>query len=343
MQTAILSCEYLISPALVEKEILLEQIQGLIELNQLMNNGNLTPVLENGMIDKLIARGSYPAEGIFKNNISKCGLTEYSAKDVAKTVNSILNRALLCESEIPDRALEWRDREFVPVFSHIESDRQAELHGLIEGAATANKIEKYDLAVLFYCAINKFREVSVRGFITCAYPELGFDLPYYFDESVSIFESYKQYISSLDYYAIYARATGPDSLKFSLYVGALQRLHQKGMPLSKVSYDQIYIGTRFWESLKINQCLPDQGFAHATLDAVVDVLASYKSDRPKIFETSAGSGEARTKDRCHAYRVHVTKSGVALRLMFWIDSEENIELANVGPKQELKIHDPDFI
>jgi hypothetical protein len=343
MQTAILSCEFLMSPASADESVILEQIESLIEIKQLISSGDVAPILEDDALGKLTERSMYPSDGIFKGNMSRCNVAAFSSKDVTTAVNAILTHGSSCASTIPERLLEWTSRLFDPVFSKIPFDRKLELEELLERTATANRIDQLDLGVLFHCAINKFSTVDVRGTITSAYPETGLPLPFDFDEPVSIYRSYKQYLASMDYHSIFDRVTAARDLRFCFYAGGLNKLKSKGQPLSNLSLNQIYIGTNFFESLKLNQSLPYQNFSYVTLDTVVDVLASYKVEQLTVFETSAGSGEARRRGSCTAFRVHVTKSAVALRLMFWVDDEGNIELANVGPKNELKICGPDYL
>lgn len=147
-------------------------------------------------------------------------------------------------------------------------------------------------------------------------------------------------MATLDHHELFGRATDDFHFKLSFYVGALRKAKLQGLSLSDISLDNFDLGPEFSNSMWKNQCGPGSTFAGVFVDTVSDLLMGHPKNPASIFRKSATSDEARTHGDFTGYRMHVTKSGLALRLMFWRDSQGLLVLANVGPKQELLIEKP---
>jgi hypothetical protein len=100
-------------------------------------------------------------------------------------------------------------------------------------------------------------------------------------------------------------------------------------------------GNNFWPSIKRNGGGKDGAFAHAIFSTCADVISERGTVDIKPFH-----GGVRDKNDAPqlskaggflAFRAHITKSGPALRLMFWRNGRDEYELSRVGPKRELEI------
>lgn len=92
------------------------------------------------------------------------------------------------------------------------------------------------------------------------------------------------------------------------------------------------VGEGFFDSLGRNQASGRGAFANTTRERCAQLLGG-------IFQGHVGDfGEERLSDRSAAKRVHIGKAHQALRLMYWLSPDGEIEFANIGPKRELLIH-----
>lgn len=340
MSEAVLSTDFIVSPAWCNEDVLEARIADLVEMRKLI--GGLAGVcIEDNAVEDLAAAGLFPAEGLFRKNLARCEVTAYSAKDVSKVVNSILSTVPAASSIFPELLVDWEDRLLEPKFDKIDPARQHQLDTLLEKLSVMNFFMLSRASLIHACNKNNFRKVELKGKVTTLYPDEGIALPVDVDSGTDILISCREYLATCDGMRLYLAAETPEDLKRAFFVGALHALRERGEDLASLAFDRFHVGRRFLASLKMNQCLEAQQFGGALYQAVVAVLADHKSSRFNRFMTTRGGAIPRTNATYTAYREHVTKAGVGLRLMFWRDGEGNIVLANVGPKQELVIHAPE--
>lgn len=68
------------------------------------------------------------------------------------------------------------------------------------------------------------------------------------------------------------------------------------------------------------------------------VLGIPKNTLNEFRENSKATSKQRVReDGALAFRTHLTKKGIGLRLMFWKKQNGTIEFANIGDKDELEI------
>jgi hypothetical protein len=95
------------------------------------------------------------------------------------------------------------------------------------------------------------------------------------------------------------------------------------------------LGTNFYASLSRYEAASSGKFAFRVLETCAQVVLGICAGEISDF------GEVRHSDRATSHRVHVSKRGIGLRLMFWRRSSGLIEFANIGPKHELRIEGGD--
>lgn len=97
------------------------------------------------------------------------------------------------------------------------------------------------------------------------------------------------------------------------------------------------IGTKFLYSLNINQALHGGRFASEVARTCSEIVSTTFNGHCALFG-KPGTRVARACDGGTAYRCHITKGALGLRMMYW-DMGTHIEFANIGPKFELIIEE----
>lgn len=83
-----------------------------------------------------------------------------------------------------------------------------------------------------------------------------------------------------------------------------------------IDWDDFKIGRFFVKSLKENQSFQEQQYSSVVYSSIVNLLADTGANEIKPFYTTATSSVQRKSGDFLAYRVHITKAGRALRLLF---------------------------
>jgi hypothetical protein len=99
-------------------------------------------------------------------------------------------------------------------------------------------------------------------------------------------------------------------------------------------------GDSFLESLRKWDALGDRAYSNSVFEASARIVANMEKYEAKEMRSRSAGGKERPKvrsDGARAFRTHLSKSGVAMRLMFWRLANGSIEFANIGPKGELEI------
>lgn len=340
MSIAILSCEFLISPATCNEGQVEDQITDLIEAAKCVDDGANPPVLEPNALERLITAGKYPTEGLFKSNLARCEIDTYSSKDVARIVNLIISKAGDMHDIVEQRLTEWTKKNIMPALVETWPNRAKELENLFEHIALQDELGGSNASVVHHCDANLGPQFVVSGELSEIYPATLLCLPHPVSRTIQTHRNFKEYLSTLNHHQLFSCSVDDFNVKLSFYVGALKKVKSLGASLDDISLESFDLGPEFLDSLRKNQCAPGGPFAGVLVDTIADLLAERPKNPISIFRKSAGSSEARTYGTLNAYRTHVTKSGIALRLMFWRGEDRTLILANVGPKSELVIERP---
>ena len=341
MTIGVISTDFLIAPANCEEDDLEILVTNLLQAKMISSNLPFL-LLENDPIENLTERGFFPTEKLFNKNFSKFELCVYSARDITKVVNWLLANMPQMSKLIPERTSEWSKQEIIPEFKNITRERNLELNRLLEDLIIHKIAGNESSILLHFCQKNNIESITLSGILEEVYPEQPNILPLTVDQSIKINRRLKDYLTALNPEDLFRSAKCNSDYKLAFYVKALQSARSHGICLDAISLDSFEIGSIFIESLKMNQCLADQNFFGAMLNCVCDVLIAKDATNLNIFSTTKGGKSAREHSGYTAFREHITKSGPALRLMFWRDKNGRVILSNVGPKKELYIHSPEF-
>lgn len=344
MTDIILTCEYILSPINAAKDKISNQIDSLIEVYSLISDKKIEPYIECDLINKIIKLDQFPTEGSIKSNLINQGVSIYSAKDISKIINNIISKI---SKNLDSCFIEWEDGKIIEKeFSEkIIPQREESIIELIDQIIIKNKSNNDNIHLIYFNNSFKNNTIEVTGKIKSAvYGDNYFDpkLDKNFDAdkfTISTSHTHEIFHKDMKSLELYKKSESSSDILFSIKSEIInQRINFEELGISN-----IYFGNDFLESCKINQCIGEKPFSNVAFEKIIFVLKNYKSGKLGYFHTYAGSGVQKTKGDAKAYREHITESGVALRLMFWMDEKSNIEFSNIGPKKEEIIFDPDFI
>jgi hypothetical protein len=94
--------------------------------------------------------------------------------------------------------------------------------------------------------------------------------------------------------------------------------------------ERFSLGSEFVQSLKDSQAFGSGAFASTVMDVCARIIAA----SPKYEVNDFGQ---RSTDGAQGKRTHATKHRPALRLLFWVLTDGQVEFANVGQKNDLEI------
>jgi hypothetical protein len=137
-----------------------------------------------------------------------------------------------------------------------------------------------------------------------------------------------QFVNGLSPERVWECAETGAELALPIALRAAQKLDTEIANLPLTAGRAFSIGEHFYNSLEEVEALRLQKHASTSLDRCAAVVA----DNTLQFERDFG--KKRRADNAGSRRVHVTKKGIGLRLMFWELPSGQIEFANIGPKHE---------
>ncbi|MES9933564.1 MAG: hypothetical protein ABW162_12195 [Candidatus Sedimenticola sp. PURPLELP] len=148
--------------------------------------------------------------------------------------------------------------------------------------------------------------------------------------------SHEQLLGSLDLWAIWDGASSEEAV-CSCIDTCVRNLIDSGV--SEQAVKEFIIGDGFVESLHKWGASSRHDYAMVTVESCARIVLGIPKNPVNEFrETSEGSSKQRSReDGALAFRTHLTKKGVGLRLMFWHHTDGTIEFANIGGKGELEI------
>lgn len=86
--------------------------------------------------------------------------------------------------------------------------------------------------------------------------------------------------------------------------------------------------------------MPNERYGSSTFDTLARIVAQSPTEAAqrlyKLTHTGSRIDVIRS-DGAVGWRIHVTKHGEGIRLMFWRLTDSSIEFANVGPKSDVNI------
>jgi len=163
------------------------------------------------------------------------------------------------------------------------------------------------------------------------------DPPFSLLQSIPVAFSHEQLIESLDLWSIWDGASREEAVRLSIEA-CIKNLISSGT--SEDGAMEFEIGREFVQSLRTWGADSRHDYAMVTIESCARIVLGIPKNEIDEFRESPKSSakqRIRTEDGALAFRTHLTKKGVGLRLMFWRRTDGSIEFANIGAKAELEI------
>lgn len=340
--TAVIRFEYFISPMLCQHVDVNDHVDSMRILNEMILHGGINVMAESLIMTRMIAENYYPCDKVLNNMFPKGNACVFSPQDVAKLINKIISNIPEFNSEVIDYEFDWGEFIIDPPLNPISAKRGGDFSVFLKDLLARSVLFNGESAIFYNQAksgTSNLDKFSLSGVITDSIPGLPNGISNEWTCSVQNISDARDYFYRLDAKSLYSRANNNLSLKCSLYCGCIELINRNSLNI-KLSWDAFKIGQDFLDSLVRNQGAYDQTYSSVVFETIVHVLCRHPKNEVLPFRKSAKSPVQRTLGDLKAYRTHITDAHQALRLMFWVEPNKTIVLANIGPKFEEEISVP---
>jgi hypothetical protein len=296
--------------------------------------------------ESIYGSGLFPFRNALAPLIQKAGLSEeFDSHTVSTMLDRIIDRVVCVEEVSVFDALVVNAINSDPAI--VDSGKapllQAGLNDLLSFFA-AGLLEDEHWTFQAILALSPSTplssEIEVQSDVGLIEPPLT-DGPQQFTSTFQIprLNSYAEFFQKVDTLELWNAATCGQEIKLAVVSRAHQLRLQQGLPFSE-EVELLAVGDNFFPSLPNAQAHCQAPFASTTLETCARICGGLPQSDDNAFQTAAGSGVQviRAGDSAAARRVHVTKHGIGVRLMYWRLADGTVELANVGPKAEEAIY-----
>ncbi|MFQ2313633.1 hypothetical protein [Aeromonas dhakensis] len=341
MMQAVISSEFLISPAFKENDALRKAIKDIIKINKMVRHDHKLDILtEDDAIQKLIDVDLYPSEPIFKENLIKNGLSdEFSSHDIVTMIHSIIERSEKISEYTDIFDVDYKTVETTPPID--EENLKVNLDGFIHGLVFISVLNDI-LGLNLYLISNQYHsnsEVNLKSDQIIYYRENCETINLY-NKNISLLPSINNFLLTIGSEIIWNTVSNNNSLYLSIYTRILELQIEVGDDSQEFDFESFSIGDNFISSLEQHQCAPGQRFGTACFETMARVIFGMPKYEVKPFrENISANSPIRTRGTDKAYRTHVTKGAEGIRLMLWQSQNGTYELANVGNKFQLIIYE----
>jgi len=292
-------------------------------------------VISDNAIEALQLANCFPATHNLKALLEIHSLDNVlSARDLNKSILKILSRAMVV-SDIIKLEIEENDADCSGIvdlrkISHVIADHtkntlcvlaayldknpnMAEMISIVPGFGVTGDIIEFQASNITARdgeSLMKLRNVSKK---------------------IRVSPTPKDFISKLDPDILWKNADNGNELSLPISMKAANKLNLAVDNLPLLGGRGFTIGEYFYDSLIAHEATGENKHASTTLEKCSLMIANIGG----LFERNFG--RERRIDGANSRRVHLTKGGLGLRLMFWLKMDNNIEFANIGPKHEMNI------
>ncbi|HCK7137753.1 Uncharacterised protein [Klebsiella pneumoniae] len=334
--TAVIKFEYLISPLICTGGQVDDHVNGLRLLKELVSSSNIDVKCEESILNNMHKAGYYPCAKILSKAFPGGDNCVHSAQDVSKIINNIISDIEECSSVVTTHEIEWNSFTVVPPIETISDERKNNVEIFLRDTLSRKFLSSEEFS-FFYSQRNKpilqSQKFLLSGTISDIYPTDDMVAPIELTNEIAAHGNLNDFINNIDGYSLYKVANNIPSLKCAFFFGCVNFLNDN-FASEKIEWDDFKIGDDFLYSLQRHQGALEQEFSSVVYETVVQVLCRHPKNEVKPFRVSSRSTEQRTHGDLRAFRTHITSRHQALRLMFWVDSNYVITLANIGPKFE---------
>ena len=284
--------------------------------------------------------------------IDKFGCTFADANTISKVANSILEKTPTLEDYFGIIATLFEEDSFeltpVVILDRLKTNCKSAFRddlliaGIKDNECVADGIESRLLVASGRMTENSLPSIiSIKAdiydieLVSIDSDRKG-ELPLSLSQSLPVAFSHEQLIDSLDLWAIWDEASSEDAIRLCIE-SCIKNLISSGVDASR-RYPFL-IGRGFVASLRKWGADTRRDYAMITVESCARIVLGIHKNSLKEFRKSVDRGAKQRirEDGALAFRTHLTKKGVGLRLMLWVRTDGVIEFANIGGKGELEI------
>lgn len=296
--------------------------------------------------------GEFPHRHRLAELIDKFECTFADANTISKVANSILERTPTLEDHFGINAILIKEDTFelapAVVLDRLKANcRSAFRDDLLIAGIKDNECVTGSMESRLMVASGRLAENPLPTIISIKAEIHDIDmvskdsgrksvLPISLSQSIPVSFSHEQLIDSLDLWAIWEEASSEEAVRLCVE-SCVKNLISSGADADGKC--DFLIGSGFVASLQAWGADVRRDYAMVTVESCARiVLGIPKNPNNEFRESANGNANQRTReDGALAFRTHITKKGVGLRLMFWRRTDGTIEFANIGGKGELEI------
>jgi hypothetical protein len=333
-------------PALSKDENLIaKSIETIIQLSDALRGTDFNICLLSDAARYLAEADLYPVADSIRESLANCGLSHvYTTEDIRRSIQNILQRATHLESVSGVEFLIPESMEATPnIFStRVPPVIKESLEITLAHVALITQLIGNSNAKILLAESCPNNEIQLSGKITNIAPNFrGQDKLENLFCSISLTDSVISFSGSLSGDELWPIAENEAEISVAISLKARAIRRESGCPNPKANCEKFAIGRSFWVTMHECQSTPSQRYGLATFESLARLVAKSPTELPKKLFKLSDTGrriDVIRNDRASGWRLHVTKSGEGIRLMFWRLIDESIEFANVGPKNYVDIH-----
>ncbi|MCX9094183.1 hypothetical protein OKT76_00310 [Providencia rettgeri] len=340
--TSVIKLEYFVSPLISSRVNVFSYVNGIRMLKNFIESFNLDVKTEAALLIKMAEEGYYPCDKIFNRIFPRDDECVFSPQDIVRLINGLISTLDEFDSTVRTHEIEWGSFTIDPTVNFLSERRKYSVTTFMKDLVMRKNILGSEHAI-FYSRVNDDEienSLSLNAVVSEIYPKLTKEVPFEWDCKVDAYLDAQSYFLSLNAMDLFSKSNSSQMLKCALYCGCVDFLRRNKIEI-QLAWDAFRLGTDFYDSLIRNQCGPNQTYSAVVFETLIQVICRSPKNDVRPFRKTATSSEQRVLGDLKAFRTHITESHQALRLMFWVDVNRVIILANVGPKFEEEISSPD--
>lgn len=325
--------------------------KALLAWNRIVGRNNAHVLISESAQIALNKASEYPHMHRLGQLIDKYDFELANAITLNKIVQAILDKTPSLEEYYNIRAVMCSDGSVACDPQEVTSRLTGECGDVFQDdlviACLADAVRVPDEEITVFCVISRdpFCEPPPKSVKLSANVELAerhsedgpwdMTLPLSFKKAFPIHFDSNELVDELDLWSLWDNASNAEKV-YECIDEKVERLRMSGVKSAVIS--DFRLGPDFLQSLRDWGASTRSDYAMVTVESCARIILGIPKNEIKEFRQSENSNKQRSRaDGALAFRTHITKAGVGLRLMFWRLPDGTIEFANIGAKHELEI------
>ena len=271
----------------------------------------------------------------------------YTGEDIRRSINTILDRAPHFGSLFGREVKRVIFCETAPdVFGGYDGPLRPMGQRTVASAISADIFPQSEPGDLLFAALGARSLCPDRIQVQCDVEELRMSVqrddlhvPFGVYGALRLTSSPQDVLLRLTPEVVWNRAEDAFDIHLAVSLEAFKILKKMKPKAGLAEIPFFHVGTEFYRSLMVNSAGPTGPLAHIVREACARLVLAHSKYSVRPLRGSSRKQKVRSSDGAEAFRTHVTKHHEGIRLMFWSMKSKMIELANIGPKNELRIEE----